>query len=323
MTTATSRRTREREEGATMVHESFNRVGVLMGGLSSEREVSLYTGSHVHEALIARGHDAITMDWSNGCSLAAQLREARVGTVWVALHGTRGEDGCVQGLLECERIPYTGSGVLASALGMDKIASKRVFDSLHVATPAWTVYRSETDAERFDFPFVVKPSRQGSSVGLSLVRQGSELTVALEAVRRFTGDILLEQYVPGRELSVGVLDDAVLGIVEIHPAGGLYDWNAKYDYKNNHTGYTLPVPLDAPTEDAVRQLALSAHRALGCCGLSRTDIRLRDDGRAYVLEINTLPGCGRLSLVTKMAQHAGLSYEGLVERILLGARLHT
>jgi len=229
----------------------------------------------------------------------------------------------VQGLLECERIPYTGSGVLASALGMDKIASKKIFDGLEVATPAWTVYRSETDAERFDFPFVVKPSRQGSSVGLSLVRRGSELAVALEIARRFTGDILLEEYVPGRELSVGVLDDMVLGIVEIHPAGGLYDWSAKYDYKNNHTEYILPVPLDAPTEDAIRQLALSAHRALGCCGLSRTDIRLRDDGRAYVLEVNTLPGCGRMSLVTKMAHHAGISYEGLVERVLLGARLHT
>jgi D-alanine-D-alanine ligase len=305
-----------------MAHESLNRVGVLMGGPSSEREVSLYTGSHVREALTARGHDAITINWSDGCSLAALLREARVGTAWVALHGTCGEDGCVQGLLECERIPYTGSGVLASALGMDKIASKKVFDGLHVATPAWAVYRSQSDAERFDFPFVVKPSRQGSSVGLSVVRHSPEFATALEAARQFTGDILLEEYVPGRELSVGVLDDAVLGIVEIHPAGGLYDWNAKYDYKNNHTEYTLPVPLDAPIEDAVRQLALSAHRALGCSGLTRTDIRLRDDGRAYVLEVNTLPGCGRLSLVTRMAHHAGLSYEDLVERILRGARLH-
>jgi D-alanine-D-alanine ligase len=306
-----------------MARESFNRVGVLMGGSSSEREVSLYTGSHVHEALIAKGYHVIPMDWSNGCSLAVLLREARVGTVWVALHGTRGEDGCVQGLLECERIPYTGSGVLASALGMDKIAAKKVFDSLHVATPAWTVYRSETDAERFDFPLVVKPSRQGSSVGVSPVYRGSELAAALEAARQFTGDILLEEYVPGRELSVGVLDDAVLGIVEIHPARGFYDLNAKYDYKNNHTEYSVPAPLNAPTEHAVEQLALSAHRALGCGGLSRTDIRLRDDGRAYVLEVNTLPGCGRLSLVTKMAQHVGISYEDLVERVLLGARLHT
>jgi D-alanine-D-alanine ligase len=306
-----------------MTHESFNRVGVVMGGPSSEREVSLYTGSHVQEALIARGHDVVAISWSNGGSLAALLRESRVATVWVALHGTRGEDGCVQGLLECERIPYTGSGVLASALGMDKIAAKKVFDSLHVATPAWTVYRSETDGERFDFPFVLKPSRQGSSVGLSLVRRSSELAVALETARRFTGDILLEEYVPGRELSVGVLDNEVLGIVEIRPAGDLYDCNAKYDYKNNHTEYTMPAPLDGPTEDAVRQLALSAHRGLGCSGLTRTDIRLRNDGRAYVLEVNTLPGCGRLSLVTRMARHAGLSYEDLVERVLLGARLHT
>src|SRR5215813_2828490 len=218
------------------------RIGVVMGGPSAEREVSLRTGAAVRDALEKGGYTAIAIDWTGGESVATLLRDARIDVVWIALHGTLGEDGCIQGLLECERIPYTGSGVLASALGMDKIASKKVFDSLHVATPAWTVYRSETDGERFDFPFVIKPSRQGSSVGLSLVRRSSELAVALEAAGRFTGDILLEEYVPGRELSVGVLDNEVLGIVEIHPAGDLYDCNAKYDYKNNHTEYILPAP---------------------------------------------------------------------------------
>lgn len=293
-----------------------------MGGSSPEREVSLYTGSHVTEALIARGYDATAVDWTNGRSLSALLDEAAVGRVWLALHGTLGEDGCVQGLLECERIPYTGSGVRASALGMDKVASKQVFGSLHIATPRWMVYQSDA-TELLAPPLVVKPSRQGSSVGLSLVRRSWELAAAIDAARQFGGDVLLEEYVPGREISVGVLDDAVLGTVEINPAGDIFDWDAKYDYKNNRTEYGLPAPLDPATDAAVRQLALSAHRALGCSGLSRTDLRLRDDGQACVLEVNTLPGCGKLSLVTKMALHAGLSYEDLVERILLAARLHT
>src|SRR5215467_9841134 len=157
------------------------RIGVVMGGPSAEREISLRTGTAVRDALEKAGYTAIGIDWTGEQSVSKLLRDAKIDVVWLALHGTLGEDGCIQGLLECERIPYTGSGVLASALGMDKIASKKVFDGLHVATPAWTVYRSETDAERFDFPLVVKPSRQGSSVGLSLVRRGSELALALEA----------------------------------------------------------------------------------------------------------------------------------------------
>jgi len=298
------------------------RVGVLMGGSSAERPISLYTGAHVLAALTARGYDATPIDWRNGSSLAMELRRARVARVWLALHGTLGEDGCVQGLLESERIPYTGSGVLASALGMNKIASKRVFDRLQISTPDWTVYRSDRDAGLLGFPVVVKPSSQGSSVGLSLARRESELPAAIESARRFAGDVLLERFVPGREISVGVLDDEVLGTVEIKPGGELFDWSAKYDYENNRTEYVLPAPLDPSTDAAVRTLALSAHRALGCSGLSRTDVRLQDDGRAFVLEVNTLPGCGTLSLVTKMAHHAGLSYEDLVERVLLGARLH-
>ena len=293
-----------------------------MGGLSPERAISLYTGSHVCAALVARGYDVTVIDWTDGRSLADRLDESRVGRVWVALHGTLGEDGCVQGLLECARIPYTGSGVLASALGMDKIASKRAFASEHIATPPWTVYRPEFEGGSLEFPLIVKPSRQGSSLGLSLVRHASEFADAVDAAGQYPGDVLLEQYVPGRELSVGVLDDTVLGIVEIKPAGGLFDFNAKYDYRNNGTEYLLPASLDPMMDAAVRDLALSAHRALGCSGLSRIDLRLRDDGRLYVLEVNTLPGCGTLSLVTRMACHAGLSYEDLVERVLLGARLH-
>jgi D-alanine-D-alanine ligase len=304
------------------VQERSRPIGVLMGGSSAERRISLYTGAHVLAALIERGYDATPIDWRNGFSLAALLREARVGRVWVALHGTLGEDGCVQGLLESERIPYTGSGVLASALGMNKIASKQLFDRLEIPTPDWTRYRSDGDAGSLGFPLVVKPSQQGSSVGVSLVREESELPEAIGTARRFSGDVLLERFVPGRELSVGVLDDEVLGTVEIKPGGDLFDWNAKYDLANHRTEYVLPAPLDPATDARVRALALSAHRALGCSGLSRTDMRLQDDGRAFVLEVNTLPGCGTLSLVTKIAHHAGLSYGDLVERVLLGARLH-
>ena len=308
--------------GEAGVHEPHGPVGVLMGGSSAERRISLYTGAHVLAALTQRGYDATPIDWRNGSSLAAELRGARVGKVWVALHGTLGEDGCVQGLLECERIPYTGSGVLASALAMNKIASKLVFDRLEIPTPGWSVYRSDEDHDLPEFPLVVKPSRQGSSVGLSLVRQPCDLPAAVDAARRFAGDVLLERFVPGREISVGVLDDEVLGTVEIKANADVFDWNAKYDVRSGRTEYAVPAALDPATDTEVRALALSAHRALGCSGLSRTDIRLGNDGRAFVLEVNTLPGCGVLSLVTRMARHIGLSYEDLVERVLLGARLH-
>jgi D-alanine-D-alanine ligase len=265
----------------------------------------------------------VAVDWTGSPGLVAILRAADTKRVWIALHGTTGEDGCVQGLLECERIAYTGSGVLASALGMDKIAAKRIWQQHDIATPRWMVVRSRHEMEHWPFapPWIVKPRRQGSSCGVALVERIEDLPTTFERARAFGADVLLEEYISGREITVAVLDDEVLGIVEIVFKTAIYDWNAKYKYEEYGTQYRVPAPLPPDIERRVRALALGAHRALGCRGLSRSDLRLSPDGRVYVLEINTLPGCGKLSLVTKLAALVGLSYEDLVERILEGAGL--
>jgi D-alanine-D-alanine ligase len=297
------------------------RVGVVMGGPSAEREISLRTGKAVHAALARRGYNAITIDWGAARSLGAELRAEHVEVVWLALHGTLGEDGCVQGLLECERIPYTGSGVLASALGMDKVASKRMFDQFAIATPRWSLYRDDKDVDALGLPLVVKPSREGSSVGVTIVRDRDALSAALDAARAAHGEVMLEEYIDGHDLSVGVLDDAVLGTVEIRPAVPFYDYQAKYERKD--TKYLVPAPLDEPADAKLRDLALRAHRALGCSGATRTDLVSAQDGRIFVLEVNTLPGMTATSLLPKMAAHVGMSYDELCERILAGARLHS
>src|SRR5215831_3097822 len=178
-----------------------------MGGPSSEREVSLRTGGAVLQALKNRGYDAVAIDWTADRSLGELVRTTRIEVAWIALHGTWGEDGCVQGLLECERIPYTGSGVLASALGMDKVQSKRLFDHFAIATPPWTLYGEPRDVDDLGFPLVVKPSREGSSVGVTIVQNAAQLSDGLAAAQKCHGEILLERYIKGADLSVAVLDD--------------------------------------------------------------------------------------------------------------------
>jgi D-alanine-D-alanine ligase len=296
------------------------RVGVIMGGRSSEREVSLRTGAAVKDALLARGHDAVAIDLDGKAGeLIAKLRAERVDVAWIALHGTFGEDGCVQGLLEIEGVPYTGSGVLASALAMDKVVSKRVFDHHGIRTPRWAIHNGPADLLFVGMPLVVKPSCEGSSVGVTLVREERGISAAIEEAERHHGAVLLEQLIEGHDLSVGILDDEVLGTVEIRPKVEFYDYQAKYERKD--TEYLCPAPLSPERDAEVRRLALAAHRALGCAGASRVDMIDSKDGEAFVLEVNTLPGMTATSLLPKIARSAGLSYDELVERILLGAKL--
>lgn len=303
------------------------RIGVLMGGLSAEREVSLNTGRGVLEALRARGRDAVGIDWTADADVAELLRRERVDVVWIALHGTHGEDGCVQGLLECLRLPYTGSGVTASALAMDKVLSKKMFDAQRIPTPAWRVIGRPEDAatvapaaRELGWPLVVKPSREGSTVGVTIVPREEELAAAIEEARRHHGETLLERFVPGREVSVGVLDEQVLGTVEIRPRRPFYDYQAKY--LSGDTEYLVPAPLPPACDAATREVALAAHRSLGCAGYSRVDLRVDPDDRPWVLEVNTLPGMTATSLLPKIARHAGMDYGTLVERILTSAGLH-
>jgi D-alanine-D-alanine ligase len=296
------------------------RIAVVMGGLSAEREVSLNTGAGVLAALRDRGHDTVGVDWAEGTSLPALLADAGAQVVWNALHGTYGEDGAVQGLCACLGLPCTGSGILASALAMDKVASKRIFESHGVPTPRWRLLADEADPAElasFGFPLVVKPASEGSSVGVSIVEDAGGLAEAVAIARRHHGPVLVEEYVAGTEVFVGILDGVVLGSVEVRPATKFYDYEAKY--RRTDTRYLLPPELPADVLAGVEAHALGAYRALGCSGHSRPDVRVDPQGRAYVLEVNTLPGMTKTSLLPKIAARAGLSYGELCERILAGA----
>lgn len=305
------------------------RIGVVLGGLSAERDVSLKTGAGVHAALVEAGYQAVALDWTPGVSLAALLAEHRIDVVWNALHGTFGEDGAVQGLCACLGIPCTGSGILASALAMDKVASKRIFESHGIPTPRWQLLPGQGEGPddgadapaalaEFGYPLVVKPADEGSSVGVSVVDDAAEVAAAVALARRHHGPVLVEEYIAGTEVFVGIVDGEVLGSVEVRPATKFYDYEAKY--LRNDTQYLLPPELPADVLARCEAHALAAYKALGCSGHARPDLRIDRAGAAYVLEVNTLPGMTATSLLPKIAKRAGVSYAALCERILASAR---
>jgi D-alanine-D-alanine ligase len=295
-----------------------SRVGVLLGGLSAEREVSLDSGGGVVAALQELGYDCVRVDWAPGTSLPVLLSELRVRVVWNALHGTYGEDGAVQGLCACMGIPCTGSGILASALAMDKVASKRIFESAGVRTPPWQVLGRDQDPEvalaHWDLPLVVKPGDEGSSVGVTIVRERAQLAAAVALARSCHGPTLIERYIPGAEICVGVLADAVLGSLEIRPRVEFYDYAAKY--QRDDTEYLIPPRVAPEIAAACEDAGLRAYQALGCSGYGRVDVRVDETGTPHVLEVNTLPGMTSHSLLPKIAAHVGISYAALCERIL-------
>jgi D-alanine-D-alanine ligase len=306
---------------------SRRRVGVLMGGWSAEREVSLRTGDGVAAALESRGHDVVRVVWSNdGTGLDERLRAADVDVAFLALHGRGGEDGCVQGLLELMGIPYTGSGVLASALAMDKLKAKEMFRLHNVPTPPYYV-ASRTDLGdleelhgSFGFPAIVKPRREGSSVGLCKVESLGELAGAVEQALAFDDQVLVERFIRATEVHVGILDGRVLGAIEVKPKNGLYDYRAKYTA--GMTEYVCPPRLPATRLRGIMNLAERAARSLSCTGACRVDLLVTEGENEYVLEVNTLPGMTPTSLLPKIAQAAGIDYPSLCEAILDGARLH-
>ena len=297
------------------------KIGVLMGGLSAEREVSLKSGTAVHTALLERGYDAVAIDV--GRDLAVNLSRERVDLAFVCLHGRYGEDGAVQGLLELLAIPYTGSGVLASALAMDKVFAKKIFAAAGLTiTPHLVVSRGESvaaDSLPFPLPVVVKPSREGSSVGVSIVRTPAELPEKLAIAFGYDRDLLIEKYVKGREIQVGILDGRALGAIEIVPKNEFYDFEAKYT--DGMATHIMPAPLAAADYTELLLLGERAHEALGCSGYSRVDFIVTPAGENYLLEVNTLPGMTALSLLPEIAQHAGLGFAELVERIACTASL--
>ncbi len=298
------------------------RIGVLSGGLSSEREVSLRTGAAVSKALRGLGYDVVEIDV--GKDLAARLQAEKVEVAFIALHGRYGEDGCVQGLLECLFIPYTGSGVLASSLGMDKVFAKQIFIAHGIPTPPYRAFHSReealaaADALPFGFPVVVKPSREGSSVGVAICKTREEYTTAVDAASRLAGQILVEQYIKGREVQGGVLDNESLCVIEVVAAREFYDYQAKYQ-SGGTTQYLFPAPLPPEQYERVNQVCLAAHRSLGCSGGSRSDVILTPAGEVFLLEINTLPGMTVSSLLPKIAAGRGIDLPSLCERLLQGA----
>jgi D-alanine-D-alanine ligase len=305
---------------------SRRRVGVLMGGCSAERDVSLRTGDGVAAALESRGYDVVRVVWSDdGTGLDERLRVADVDVAFLALHGRGGEDGCVQGLLELMGIPYTGSGVLASALAMDKLKAKEMFRLHNVPTPPYYVAgRADlADLEElhgsFGFPAIVKPRREGSSVGLFKVEDLRALAEAIERGLAFDDQVLVERFVGATEVHVGILDGRVLGAIEVRPKHGLYDYRAKYTA--GMTEYICPPRLPATRLRGVMNLAERAARALSCTGACRVDLLVTEGENEYVLEVNTLPGMTPTSLLPKIAQAAGIDYPSLCEAILDGARL--
>jgi D-alanine-D-alanine ligase len=305
---------------------SKQRVGVVMGGTSAERDVSLRTGEGVAKALESLGHDVVRVVLGAGKPADRVVRDASIDVAFLALHGRFGEDGCIQGMLEMMGIPYTGSSVLGSALAMDKLKAKEMFRLHNIPTPPYYV-ASDADLLEleelhgsFGFPVIVKPRGEGSSVGLALARDIDELRAGLEVALDHDRFALVERFVKATEVHVGILDGRVLGAIEVAPKKGLYDYEAKYT--PGATDYILP-PRIAPTRvRGVMNLAERAVRALGVTGACRVDLLVTEGENEYVLEVNTLPGMTPTSLLPKIAEHAGLDYASLCEAILDGATLH-
>lgn len=300
------------------------RIGVLMGGLSAERDVSLKSGMAVHQALLAMGYDSTALDVRHNVALI--LREEKIDLAFIALHGRYGEDGCIQGLLELMQIPYTGSGVLASALAMHKLYSKQAFAAAGLTiTPYATVRQGDCcNAEQLPFglPVVVKPVQEGSSVGVTIVKKPEDLQAALDEAFRYDTLVLVEKYIKGQEVQVGILANQPIGAIEIVPKNEFYDFEAKYS--DGMAEHIFPARLAEPLYRKVQQQGLQAHQALGCDGYCRVDFLVTENGDCYLLEVNTLPGMTALSLLPEIAQKgAGLSFEALVEQIACSAALKT
>ncbi len=292
------------------------RVAVLMGGLSSEREISLRSGEAVLAGLARSGYQAVSIDVDR--NLYELLKRERIEVAYIALHGRWGEDGTVQGLLEMMGIPYTGSGVLASALAMDKCLDKVLLESLNIPTPGYKICASEGDCS-FPLPFVAKPAREGSSVGISIARDELESGPAVKTAFTYGTKILIEKYVEGREITVGVVNGNALPIVEVRPRSGVYDFASKYT--KGMTEYLVPAELDADAERAARETALDIWRHFDLAGCARIDMIVDHVNVPQVIDINTSPGMTETSLVPKAWEHLGKTFDQLVEEILQGAGL--
>lgn len=300
------------------------KIGVLMGGRSAEREVSLKSGRAVYDALVRRGYDVVSIDVDT--SLPQQLLDQKVEVAFIALHGPGGEDGTIQGLLDVMGISYTGSSIRASAIAMHKHAAKALLEYHGIPVPRGTVIRKSKREPRpstvfpkgMRWPVVVKPATQGSTFGISIVRREAEWAAALRLAHQYDSDALVETYIPGHEVTVSLLGDATrpvaLPSIEIVAPHGFYDYSAKYE--KGRTQYLCPAPLARGLRKRLEEIAIQTYRIMGCDGAARVDYRVTPRGKPYVLEINTVPGMTETSLLPMAAAQAGIDYESLTERIL-------
>jgi D-alanine-D-alanine ligase len=302
------------------------RIGVLMGGISSEREISLRSGAAIYNALKRSGYIATCLDV--GPDICNGLKKERIEIAFLALHGGQGENGSIQGMLEVLGIPYTGSGILASALAMDKEASKKIFLYHNIPVPPFVVLNKEhitknssfvsrpSSFVEFTLPWVVKPATEGSSVGVSIVRDEENFEQAAETAFFHGTRIIVEKYIEGKEIHIGILNGMVLGGVEVRPSLEFYNYKAKYT--PGLTEYILPPEIDSETYEMTKAAAIYAHTALGCKGATRVDLKVDARGNPYVLEVNTIPGMTETSLLPKIASLAGFDFTALIEEIMKG-----
>ena len=303
------------------------KIGVIAGGISPEREVSLSTGKGIYKALLKCGYRAEFIDFNGNVEQLLKKIEA----AFLALHGKYGEDGTVQGLFELIKIPYTGSGVLASAAAMDKIFTKKVFQFEKILTPCFLALNKfikydiedmkASVKENIGYPLIVKPNRGGSSIGVTIVNSAKGLKAAIDTAYTQDSEILIEKYIPGRLLTVAIVGKipVALPVVEIKPLSGFYDYASKYTA--GLTEYIVPAELDKKTSGNITKTALKCHGVLGCDGVSRVDLILDRENNAYIIEVNTIPGMTSTSLVPKAAAACGINFESLVEIILNCASL--
>ncbi|MEO0102568.1 MAG: D-alanine--D-alanine ligase [candidate division WOR-3 bacterium] len=292
------------------------RVGILCGGWSREREISLLTGKKVYESLRRQGYECFLIDLNQ--NFAQQIREAKIDLAFICLHGKPGEDGTIQGFLELLGIPYTGSGVGASAVGMDKILTKIVFSYYSIPTPEFFLIEREEDVqlaiEKLGLPIVLKPRYEGSSIGVKILREKEDVLPAVLSAKEEFGSVFLEEYIPGMNATCGILADKPLPILELVPKRQeFYDYKAKYT--EGETEFICPARISEDLAKKIQKLSLLAHKAIGCRCYSRLDLVICGE-KPYFLEINTLPGLTELSDLPKEAEVAGISYDELILTIL-------
>lgn len=295
------------------------RIGVLAGGTSAEREISLKSGNAIYKTLLNLGYDVVFIDVMN--NLCEDLKREKIDIAFIALHGGHGENGAVQGLLEVMGIPYTGSGILASALAMDKEASKKIFTYHDIPVAPFLVierdnlrFQISDFKSRIEMPWVVKPVAEGSSIGVNIVKADEDIDDAVQAAFSYGRKIIVEKYIKGKEIQIGILGQTVLGGVEVRHSKEFYSYEAKYT--PGLTQYILPPEIDDNAYGMLKNMALNAHNALGCKGATRVDFILDESNEPYILEVNTIPGMTETSLLPKIAKHSGLDFSDLIEKIL-------